>query len=100
LYYKAYFQNADGEYAASNATVQNLAKDYSGYKELGAKGLVVMAKNFFALDDAYQATYILESVISNFADFPEVVTEAEQELATIKAAQAKTNSSVETGGSN
>ncbi|WP_374958055.1 tetratricopeptide repeat protein [Gilvibacter sp.] len=100
LYYKAYFQNADGEYAASNATVQNLAKDYSGYKELGAKGLVVMAKNFFALDDAYQATYILESVISNFADFPEVVTEAEQELATIKAAQAKTNASVETGGSN
>ena len=97
LYYDAYFKNKEGKFAESNASVQKLAKDYSGYKIYGAKGLVLMAKNFYALKDAYQATYILDSVIKNFTDFPEVVEEAKAELASIKAAEAKTNSSVETG---
>jgi tetratricopeptide (TPR) repeat protein len=98
LYYDAYFKNKEGNFEGSNASVQKLAKDYSGYKLYGAKGLVLMAKNFYALKDAYQATYILESVTKNFTDFPEVVEEAKAELAVIKNAEAKTNSSVETGG--
>ncbi|PQB04837.1 tetratricopeptide repeat protein [Aureitalea marina] len=98
LYYDAYFKNQDGDFEASNASVQQLARDYSGYKLYGAKGLVLMARNFYGLEDAYQATYILESVIENFAEFPEVVSEARSELAVIKAAQSKTNSSVETDG--
>ena len=96
LYYNAYFKNKDGQYQASNTKVQKLAKDYSGYKYFGAKGLVVMAKNFYALDDAYQATYILESVIKNFAEFDDVVSEAQTELNRIKTEEAKTNSSVQT----
>ena len=97
LYYDAYFKNKEGKFEDSNASVQKLAKDYSGYKLYGAKGLVLMAKNFYELKDAYQATYILENVISNFPGFPEVVDEAKAELAVIKKAEAKTNSSVETG---
>ncbi len=97
LYFAAYFSNKEGNYEASNVSVQSLAKDYSGYKKFGAMGLVLMAKNFYALDDAYQATYILESVISNFTDYPDVVDEAKAELAVIKAAQSKTNASVNTG---
>jgi TolA-binding protein len=96
LYYEAYFKNKDGKYQDSNDSVQKLAKNYSGYKLYGAKGLLLMAKNFYALEDAYQATYILESVISNFKDFPNVVEEAKTELAVIKTAESKTNSSVET----
>ena len=96
LYYDAYFKNKEGDYATSNDTVQLLAKDYSGYKSYGAKGLVLMANNFYALKDAFQATYILESVITNFTDFPEIVEEAKAELAVIKATESKTNSSVET----
>src|SRR5690554_3382525 len=97
LYYDAYFKNKDGKFEESNASVQELAKNYSGYKLYGAKGLVLMAQNFYALKDAYQATYILESVISNFHDFPEVVEEAKTDLAVIKEAEAKTNSSINTG---
>lgn len=96
LYYDAYFKNKAQQYEASNVSVQKLAKDYSGYKQYGAKGLVLMAKNFYALDDAYQATYILESVITNFTDFPETVNEAKAELSLIKNTEAKTNASVET----
>ena len=53
-----------------------------------------MAKNYYALKDAFQATYILESVIQNFATFEDVVAEAQTELSKIKAEQAKTNASV------
>ncbi|WP_299128907.1 tetratricopeptide repeat protein [uncultured Winogradskyella sp.] len=98
LYYNAYFKNKEGKYQASNTTIQRLAKDYSSYKYYSAKGLVVMAKNFYALGDAFQANYILESVISNFSEFDDVVLEAQTELNKIKSEQAKTNSSIETDG--
>jgi len=100
LYYNAYFKNKEGDFAGSNIKVQKLAKDYSGYKYFGAKGLVIMAKNFYELDDAYQATYILESVIQNFKEFGDVVSEAKSELNRIKTEQAKTNSSIETEDGN
>ncbi|MFI0431018.1 tetratricopeptide repeat protein [Mariniflexile sp. HMF6888] len=98
LYYNAYFKNKEANYEASNTAVQKLAKDFSGYKYYSAKGLVLMAKNFYALEDAFQATYILESVIQNFTEFNDVVTEAKAELSKIKAEEAKTNSSIQAGG--
>ena len=98
LYYDAYFKNKAGDHAASNTSVQKLAKDYSAYKKWGGHGLVLMAKNFYALGDAYQATYILESVIANFKQFPDLIAEAETELATIKATEARSNSSVDPDG--
>nr|WP_321224879.1 tetratricopeptide repeat protein [uncultured Psychroserpens sp.] len=94
LYYNAYFENKEGKHESSNTTVQKLARDYSSYKYYSAKGLVLMAKNYDALGDAFQATYILESVVNNFPEFDEVVTEAQQELKRIKTNEAKTNSSI------
>ncbi len=94
LYYDAYFKNKEGKFEASNTAVQKLAKDYSGYKYFGAKGLVLMAKNFYGLKDSFQANYILESVIKNFKDYPDVIEEAQTELNLIKTEEAKRNSSV------
>lgn len=95
LYYDAYFKNIENNYQKSNEAVQKLAKDYSGYKEWGGKGLILMAKNFYGLNDAFQATYILESVIQNFKDYPEITAEAQGELNIIKKKEAETNTSVE-----
>jgi TolA-binding protein len=103
LYYDAYFKNKEKDYEGSNKVIQNLIKNYSSYKQFGAKGLIIMAKNSYALEDSFQATYILESVIKNFKQFPEQVAEAEAELTKIKAEEAKRNSSVtpvENGGGN
>jgi tetratricopeptide (TPR) repeat protein len=94
LYYEAYFKNKDGKFEDSNTVVQKLAKNYSSYKYFGAKGLVLMAKNFYGMKDSFQATYILDNVIKNFTDFPDVVSEAQTELDTIKREEAKTNSSI------
>ncbi|WP_394747049.1 tetratricopeptide repeat protein [Spongiimicrobium salis] len=95
LYYDAYFKNQEAAYEPSNTSVQKLAKEYSGYKEWAGKGLIIMAKNFYALGDAFQATYILDSVIANFDQFPAIVEEAKQESSIIKSKEAKSNSSVD-----
>ncbi len=94
IYYDAYFKHKEGNYKVSNAVVQKLVADYSAYKYFGSKGMIVMAKNFYELEDAFQATYILESVIKNFADYKDVVDEAKAELKRIKKEEAKTNESV------
>lgn len=85
LYYDAYFKNKAGQFKKSNEIIQKLAKEYGGYKEFSAKGLVLMAKNFNGLKDNYQATYILNSVIENFGDYPQVIKEAQETLTKIKA---------------
>ena len=94
LYYDAYFKHKEGNYKVSNTVVQTLVSDYSAYKYYGAKGLIIMAKNFYEMKDAFQATYILESVIKNFSEFKDVTDEAKQELQRIKTEEAKTNESV------
>jgi hypothetical protein len=53
-----------------------------------------MARNYYGLKDSFQATSILNSVIENFVDFPDIVQEAQTELDTIKTEESKTNSSV------
>jgi TolA-binding protein len=98
LYYDAYFKNKASDFENSNGSVQKLAKDYSSYKEWGGKGLIIMAKNYYALGDAYQATYILESVQTNFENYPDIVSEAQRELSIIKAKESKINSSVNPNG--
>ena len=94
LFYDAYFKNKESKFDESNKVVQKLSKDYAGYKYFGAKGLVVMAKNFYGLKDSFQASYILESVIKNFKDYQDVVDEAQGQLDLIKTEEAKTNSSI------
>lgn len=94
LYYDAYFKAKEGKFEESNTVIQQLAKNYSDYKYFGAKGLLLMAANFYALKDSYQATFILETVIKNFSDFSDIVAKAQTDLETIKSNESKTNSSI------
>ena len=97
LYYKAYFLNQDGKFAKSSEVIQNeLAKNYSRYREFGVKALLIMAKNYYALDDAFQANYILESILENYSEkYPEIAEKAQAELDIIKSKEAETNASVD-----
>ncbi len=94
VYYLAKFNTDAKKYEASNVFVQRLAKDFSAYRDYGAKSLLLMAKNFHGLGDAYQATYVLSSVTKNFKQYPKVIAEAKVLLEEIKAEEAKVNSSI------
>ncbi|QMU65498.1 MAG: tetratricopeptide repeat protein [Flavobacteriaceae bacterium] len=96
LYYSAFFKNYHKEYAESNKVIQEVISDYSAYKYWGSKSFIIMAKNYYALENAdpYQATFILENIIKNFSQFEDVIEEAQKELKKIKANEAKTNISV------
>ena len=96
LYFNALFKSLDNKFKESNKVIQEITSDYSAYKYWGAKSFVVMAKNYYALEnsDPYQATYILENIIKNFPQFEDVIMEAKSELNRIKTNEAKTNTSV------
>lgn len=97
IYYAAFFKNKAGNFAESKVQIDKLNANYSSYKLWSVKGLVVMAKNFYGVKDAFQATVVLEAVINNFKGnelHKEAVADAEETLKKIKIEQAKTNASV------
>ena len=94
-YYHAFFQNKDKAFGQSNKLIQELIQQYPSNKTFAGKGLILMAKNYFALDDAFQATYILESVIKNFASFEPLKLEATQLLESYESELSKSNASIE-----
>ena len=98
LYYQAYFAREDGDLEASNATVQKLAREYATYREWGGRGLILLARNYYQMEDVFQATYILENVLSNFEEFPEIVETAGAELQRIRSREAGRNNSVNPEG--
>ena len=94
LYYESYFQNQEKAYEKSNEIVKKLIAEYASYKYWGVRSYVIMGKNYYGLNDAYQATFILENVIKNFKQYEDVVKEAQIELTKIKETEAKTNNSI------
>ncbi len=94
LYFDALQKHKRLKFAASNKVIENIAQNYGGYPSWGAKSLLLMSKNFYQLDDAFQATYIIESILENFTQFPEVIEEAKKDLENIKMVEAKNNASI------
>ena len=54
-----------------------------------------MSKNFYSLNDSFQAIFILETIISNFSQFPNIVSQAKEELEKIKNVEINYNSSID-----
>lgn len=95
LYHEAYFENLAGNYEASSKLVEKLAKDFARFREFGFKGLILMAKNYHALGDEFQANFILESVIKSTNEYPEIQKDAIEELAGLKPSEPIDNKTEE-----
>ena len=95
LYYKAldYFDNK--QYSNSNLVIEKISNEFSGYKKWTGRSLLLMSKNFYQLGDAFQASFILESVIENFAELPDIVSEANNNLLIIRQIESEKNSSIQ-----
>ena len=95
LYFKAldYFDKKD--YLNSNLVIEKISNEFNGYKKWTGRSLLLMSKNFDQLGDPFQASYILESVIENFTQMPDIVDEAKNELLKIRQVESKKNSSID-----
>ncbi len=84
LFYNAYFKNKNKAYEASNKVIFDLTSNLSDEQYWGARALVVMADNYYHLNDTYQATYILDEVIKSYSEYPDVIKEAKNLQSKIK----------------
>lgn len=60
--------------------------DYAGYSYWSGKGWLLLADDYLALKDTFQAKYVLQSYITN-GDVPELQQQAREKLAAIDAAR-------------
>lgn len=65
LYYEALLQYRDGQYDKSVETIAKLTLEYPMYKHIGSRALLLMAQNFCAQGDKYQAGYILQNILDS-----------------------------------
>jgi tetratricopeptide (TPR) repeat protein len=74
-YYIALIYFNRGEYENSQKKIFDLLQNLPSYKSWGNKALLLLARNYWALDDIYQANYTLDQIIARVDD-PELVQEA------------------------
>ncbi len=84
LYAKAFYQNKAKAFKSSNESIFKLANNFASEEYWGAKALVLMAKNYLALKDHYQASYTCDQIIANYAEYPDVIAEAKEVKKQIK----------------
>jgi len=80
LYFRAYQLYFDKQFEVSNAVIGKIAQLGSASGIWNVKALLLLAKNYYALEDSFQAVFVLESVIENFDKYPNQIEEAESLL--------------------
>ena len=93
-YFDAYNYFLIKDYKKSNEIIATLSQKFSTQPLWAAKSLLLMAKNFYALDDSFQATYILESLMENYAHFEDLSSVAKSLLEVIKQKESEQNASL------
>jgi tetratricopeptide (TPR) repeat protein len=97
LYFKALDLRNKKDFEASNQTITTIANATGHSGIWGPKALMLLAQNYFALNDTFQATYVLESIIENFDQYPNLIEEATLLLSKIKNEASKENASISPG---
>jgi hypothetical protein len=80
LYFRAYQLYVDKQFEVSNTVIGKIAQLGSASGIWNVKALLLLAKNYYALEDSFQAVFVLESVIENFDKYPNQIEEAESLL--------------------
>lgn len=82
LYRLAWIQHQEGQYEASNELIFSYSQPFASYERWYGMQFVLLAKNYIAMDETFQAKATLESIVEN-SSIPEVRKEAQELLQTI-----------------
>jgi tetratricopeptide (TPR) repeat protein len=74
------------EYKAAEKALLKEINDYAGFSMWSGKGWLLLADNYLALKDTFQAKFVLQNYIDN-GDVPELIQQAKDKLMVIEAAQ-------------
>ena len=94
LYFRAERLYREKNHTASNDLIAKIAQNSGQSGEWNVKALLLLAKNYYALNDAFQAVFVLESIIENFDSFPLIVQEASELIETYRASLSEENRSI------
>ena len=86
-YYQALILHQQSAYEASQKEVFELAKELPDYKKWLAKAMIVLARDYWAMGDEFQASHTLQQLLENFDD-PDILEEARAFKLQIEAAKA------------
>ena len=87
-YHMALIRQKQEEYDSSNTLINQMIEALPSYREWKMKALLMMARNFWKLDDIFQANYILDFIISS-EDNAELVDQAKALKTEIQDAEAR-----------
>ncbi|MFY8188043.1 MAG: tetratricopeptide repeat protein [Flavobacterium sp.] len=94
-YYDAFFKNKDGKFKESNEVVEKIINNYRNYDYFFKKSLLVKAKNDYNLNDSFNALVMLEALIKQGNDYPDILEEAQKLQTEYKTKEAERNSSIQ-----
>ena len=80
LYFSAFQLNKEKQYEQSNKLIGKIAQLGSATGIWNVKALLLLAKNYFELNDGFQAIFVLESIIENFDSYPNEIAAAKKLL--------------------
>jgi TolA-binding protein len=87
-YHMALIKKKAEAYDSSNALIQEMIEALPSYREWKMKALLLMAENFWKLDDIFQANYIIDFVIES-EESTELVEKAKALKTEIQEAEAR-----------
>jgi TolA-binding protein len=85
-YFIAKIQNSQQQYELSSQTIYGLIDNFPGQQEWRYKALLILADNFYKLDDSFQALYTLDFIIDDNYN-QEIVKKAQEMKVAIETAQ-------------
>ena len=94
LYFRAERLHRAKDYATSNNLIAKIAQNSGRSGEWNVKALLLLAKNYYALNDSFQAVFVLESIIENFDSFPLIVQEASELIKAYRNSLSEENRSI------
>lgn len=98
-YLIAEIQNKKKEYKQSIETLYDMNTNFSAYEDWLGWSFILIADNYVALDELFQAKATLNSVIEKSPN-PEIVEKAKNKLLLIKEKEEKEKQTIETDTSN
>ncbi len=93
IYFRAHQLYQQGMFEESNVLIDKIAQLGGSTGIWNVKALLLLAKNYFKLQDVFQAVFVLESIIENFDRYPELIKESKSLLELYKDSSLSTNPS-------